>query len=124
MAPQLDLPHLVHIFDIEQRYQTMNAPNAVIKTKVARVTDAPRIVYNTGRLRKPSPLPIRPLVPDRFRPPKGQKEVYLYVSATHLYIHPLPSLSRCAPFALRTDTPTQKPQPAPSPPHKKEPQMN
>lgn len=62
----------------------MNAPNAIIKTQVAPVAAAPRIVYNTGRLRKPFPLPVRPLVPNRFKPPRGKKPVYLYVFAhTH-----------------------------------------
>ena len=64
----------------------MKTPNAIIKTTVAPATAAPRIVYNTARLRKPSPLPLRPLVPNRFKPPKGEKEIYLYVSA-HTYKH-------------------------------------
>ena len=58
----------------------MNAPNAIITTKVASTAAAvaPRVRLNPARLRKPSPLPLRPLVPDRFRPPKGQKKVFLY----------------------------------------------
>ena len=58
----------------------MNAPNAIIKTKVVDVATAaaPRIRHNPAHHRKPSPLPLRPLVADRFRPPKGQKKVFLY----------------------------------------------
>lgn len=32
-----------------------------------------------ARLRKPSPLPLRPLEPNRFRPPRGEKQVFLCV---------------------------------------------
>lgn len=55
----------------------MNAPNAIIKTSVASVAAVPRVRPNPARLRKPSPLPLRPLVPDRFKPPKGEKQVFL-----------------------------------------------
>ena len=41
------------------------------------VSAKPRI--HPQRLKKPYPLPLRPLRPDRFIPPGGQKPVYLYV---------------------------------------------
>ncbi|KAL9130926.1 MAG: hypothetical protein Q9175_006898, partial [Cornicularia normoerica] len=54
----------------------MNSANALIKS-AASVAAVPRVRPNPARLRKPSPLPLRPLVPDRFRPPRGEKQVFL-----------------------------------------------
>ena len=78
----------------------MNAPNAIITSKVANVVAAPRIRPNPARLRKPSPLPLRPLAPNRFKPPKGEKKVFLYEllppshnKHTHTHTH-TPSLPR------------------------------
>ena len=71
----------------------MKAPNAIIKTKVASEAAAPRIRYNPAHRRKPFPLPLRPLVADRFKPPKGQKKIFLYESfppPTSLNEHTLP----------------------------------
>ncbi len=34
---------------------------------------------NPGFYKKPSPLPLRPLRPNRFKPPRGEKQVFLYV---------------------------------------------
>lgn len=55
----------------------MNAANALIRSTAASVAAVPRVRPNPARLRKPSPLPLRPLVPDRFRPPRGEKQVFL-----------------------------------------------
>ncbi|KAK4693199.1 hypothetical protein P7C71_g4159, partial [Lecanoromycetidae sp. Uapishka_2] len=33
--------------------------------------------FNVGRLKRPSPLPLRPLRPNRFTPPRGEKQVFL-----------------------------------------------
>ena len=55
----------------------MKAANTLIRSTAASVTAVPRVRPNPDRLRKPSPLPLRPLVPDRFRPPRGEKQVFL-----------------------------------------------
>lgn len=53
----------------------MNPANAIIRTTTSK--SIPRVRPNPARLRKPSPLPLRPLVPDRFRPPRGEKQIFL-----------------------------------------------
>ena len=55
----------------------MKSVNALVKTSVPSVSPAIRIRYNPARLRKPFPLPLRPLKPDRFKPPRGEKQVFL-----------------------------------------------
>ena len=35
---------------------------------------------NPGMWKKPSPLPLRPLRPNRFTVPRGQKQVFLYAN--------------------------------------------
>ena len=55
----------------------MKPVNALIRTSVPSVSPTTRIRYNPARRRKIFPLPLRPLTPDRFKPPRGEKQVFL-----------------------------------------------
>ncbi|KAL6719307.1 mitochondrial 54S ribosomal protein YmL41 [Lecanora helva] len=53
----------------------MASLNPVVTAAKTAVSKLPK--KNPARRRKPSPLPLRPLEPERFRPPRGQKQVFL-----------------------------------------------
>ncbi|KAM0803100.1 hypothetical protein BDR22DRAFT_819308 [Usnea florida] len=55
----------------------MKPLNTLIRTSVPSVSPTTRIRYNPARQRKIFPLPLRPLIPDRFKPPRGEKQVFL-----------------------------------------------
>ena len=50
-----------------------------VAVKAVKSVTAALTKKNPAIRKKPSPTPLRPLEPDRFRAPRGKKEVFLYV---------------------------------------------
>lgn len=64
-----------HYRNLPARAVPMAPPRVV--THAVKTVQSVLPKRNPARMKKPSPLPQRPLVPDRFRAPRGEKQIFL-----------------------------------------------